>query len=138
MNKTAMNYFEDLNVGCTCPHEDAFVPDGAKTYFRVLKSNELNSDCFLPTKIAITIDKPLPSGFDDCIGKSVSIFDSLEEMVNGYFKLPHNRGKKKHIGILQLKPNDGVLKQTFRKSHHSWWRSQAFDIATVTIKEIDL
>ncbi len=130
-------YFEDLAAtGITCPHEDAIVPDGSKTYFRVLKSNEINSDCFLPT--TIKSDKPLPDEFDDCIGKSVSIFDSLEGMINGFFKLPHNRGKKKHIGILQLKPNDGMLKQTFSKSHHSWWRSQAFDIATVTIKEIEL
>lgn len=130
-------YFEDLAAtGITCPHEDAFVPDGSKTYFRVLKSSEANSECFLPT--TIKTDKPLPDDFDDCIGKSVSIFDSLEGMINGFFKLPHNRGKKKHIGILQLQPNDGMLKQTFRKNHHSWWRSQAFDIATVTIKEIEL
>ncbi|KIO74873.1 hypothetical protein TH53_23885 [Pedobacter lusitanus] len=130
-------YFENLAAtGITCPHEDAFVPDGSKTYFRVLKSSVINSECFLPT--AIKTDKPLPDEFDDCIGKSVSIYDSLEGMINGFFKLPHNRGKKKHIGILQLKSNDGMLKQTFRKSHHSWWRSQAFDIATVAIKEIEL
>ena len=130
-------YFEDLAAtGITCPHEDAFVPNGVKTYFRVLKSSEVNSECFLPT--TIKTDKPLPDEFDDCIGKSVSIYDSLDGMINGFFRLPHNRGKKKHIGILQLKSNDGVLKQTFRKSHHSWWRSQAFDIATVTIKEIEL
>lgn len=130
-------YFEDLAAtGIPCPHIDAFVPDGAKTYFRVLKTNEINSDCFLPT--TIKTDKPLPEEFDDCIGKSVSIYDDLEGMINGFFRLPHNRGKKKHIGILQLKSNDGMLKQTFRKSHHSWWRSQAFDIATVTLKEIEL
>lgn len=128
-------YFEDLNMGISCPHEDAFVPDGVKTYFRVLKSSEVNSDCFLPT--VVKGDKPLPMGYDDCIGKSVSIYDDLQGMINGFFKLPHNRGKKKHIGVLKLKPNDGLLKQTFdNKNHHSWWRSHAFDVVTVEIQEI--
>jgi|GEM_PF-4601467 len=73
-------YFKVLAAtGITRPHEDAFVPDGSKTYFRVLKSSEVNSEYFLPT--TIKSDKPLPDEFDDCIGKSVSIFDSLEGMI---------------------------------------------------------
>ena len=66
-----ITYFEDVNVGCTCPHEDAFAPKGDKTYYRIIKAEALNSECFLPTPIRE--DRPLPDGFDDCIGKSVII-----------------------------------------------------------------
>ncbi len=133
-----LSYFEDLSsVGITCPHEDCFVPDGVKVFYRVLKSNPVTSECFLPTPLKD--DRPLPKGYDDCIGKSVSIYDDLDGMINGFFKLPSNKGKKKHIGILKLQAADGRLKQTFdHKNHHSWWRSQAFDITTVTIQEIEL
>lgn len=131
-------YFEDVTAaGILCPHEDAFVPDGERLYYRVLKNNLVSSDCFLPT--IVKEDRPLPQGYDNCIGKSVSIYDDLEGMINGFFKLPSNRGKRKTIGLLKLTANDGLLKQTFdNKNHHSWWRSNAFDIATVATKEIVL
>jgi len=129
-------FFEDLsNTGIRCPHEDAFVPDGQRIYYRVLKSGAASSDCFLPT--VVKDDRPLPHGYDNCIGKSVSVFDDLQVMINSIFRLPFNRGKKKTIGLLKLTANDGLLKQTFdNKNHHSWWRSKAFDIATVETKEI--
>ena len=129
-------YFEDVTAaGIPCPHEDAFVPDGERIYYRVLKSSSVSSDCFLPT--VVKDDRPLPQGYDNCIGKSVSVFDDLQVMINSIFRLPFNRGKKKTIGLLKLTANDGVLKQTFdNKNHHSWWRSKAFDIATVEFKEI--
>ena len=133
-----MAYFEDLTTtGIPCPHEDAFVPDGERIYYRVLKNSLVSSDSFLPT--IVNEDRPLPQGYDNCIGKSVSIYDDLEGMINGFFKLPSNRGKRKTIGLLKLTPNDGLLKQTFdNKNHHSWWRSNTFDIATVATKEIVL
>jgi hypothetical protein len=134
--ESAISYFEDLDVGCTCPHEDAFVPDGEKEYFRVLKSSDVTSDCFLPTPIRA--DRPLPDGFDDCIGKSVSIYDDLQGMINGFFKIQAKKNKKKQIGVcvLKLGAEDGLLKQTFGKNHHSWWRSQAFDVTAVTVQKI--
>ncbi|MBS1631972.1 MAG: hypothetical protein KF825_13795 [Ferruginibacter sp.] len=132
----ANTYFEDvIAAGIPCPHEDAFVPDGVKVYYRVLKNNTVSSEYFLPT--VVKDDRPLPQGYDNCIGKSVSVFDDLQVMINSIFRLPFNRGKKKTIGLLKLTANDGLLKQTFdNKNHHSWWRSKAFDIATVETKEI--
>lgn len=129
-------YFEEVTVvGIPCPHEDAFVPDGVKVYYRVLKNSTVSSEYFLPT--AVKDDRPLPQGYDACIGKSVSVFDNLQVMINSIFRLPFNRGKKKTIGLLKLTANDGLLKQTFdNKNHHSWWRSKAFDITTVETKEI--
>lgn len=133
-----IDYFEEIDIlGITCPHEDAFEPNGLKEFYRVLKTNPATSDCFLPTPI--NSDKPLPRGFDECIGRSVSVYDDLQGMINGFFKLPSNKGKKKYIGILKLKETDGRIKQTFdHKNHHSWWRSRDFDITTVTIQEFVL
>lgn len=131
-------YFENLDeLSINCPHDDAFEPDGIKEFYRVLKSDPATSNCFLPTPLKN--GKPLPKGFDDCIGLSVSIYDDLQGMINGFFKLPSNKGKKRLIGILKLKETDGRIKQTFdHKNHHSWWRSNDFDITTVTIKEFVL
>lgn len=137
MDKNDLTYFEDLeSTGITCPHEDAFQANGDKTYFRVLKGVEITSESFLPTPVKN--DRPLPPQCDACILKSVSIYDNLEGLINGYFRLPSNKGKKKRIGVLKLNPHDGMLKQTFGANHHSWWRSTAFDHTQVEIKEITI
>lgn len=137
MKNNDLNYFEDLiATGMTCPHPDAFEPNGEKIYFRVLKSKEVDSDSFLPT--VLKGDKPIPKECDACIQKSVSIYDDLQGMLNGFFRLPSNKGKKKHIGILTLNAKDGMIKKTFGANHYSWWRSQAFAVEVVTAKEIEL
>ncbi len=70
MSKNEKAYFEDLNVGCTCPHEDAFVPDGEKVYFRKLKGNNATEDSFIaPPFNAALIDRA-----DACIQKLLSVF----------------------------------------------------------------
>ena len=138
MTRHDINYYEDLDsVGMMCPPQDAFVPDGTTVYFRVLKTPSVETSHFLPTPLKE--DRPLPRGYDKCIGKSVSIYNDLDGMLNGFFKLPHNQGKKKQIGVLQLTATDGVLKQTFdHKNHYSWWRSQGFDVTTVQVQEVML
>ena len=139
MAESVVNYFEDLSAtGIFCPHDDAFVPDGEKEYFRVLKSTPVTSDCFLPTPVKA--NRPLPDGFDECIGKSVSIYDDLQGMINGFFKIQAKKNKKRQIGVgvLKLNAKDGMLKQTFGKNHHSWWRSQAFEVASVYVQEIEI
>ncbi|SDP94808.1 hypothetical protein SAMN05428975_4000 [Mucilaginibacter sp. OK268] len=138
MATSDITYFEDLDsTGITCPHEDAFEPDGRKLYYRYIKSGTLSSDSFLPTQVNTSM--PLPNGFDACIAKSVSVFDDLDGLINAIFRLPFNRGKKKHIGTFTLNGHDGVLKQTFDNiNHHSWWRSNTFDITTVTVKEVEV
>ena len=133
MAEESSTYFEDLAAtGITCPHEDAFVPDGRQEYYRVLKHNRAISDSFLPTKIKENRNfKP-----DACIAKSVSIYDIMEGLINGYFKTPAHKKKQRLIGVLLLTPKDGMLKQTFSAGHHSWWRSRAFEPECVTIKKV--
>lgn len=128
-----MDYFEDLfATGITCPHKDAFVPDGKQSYFRVLKHNPATSESFLPTKIKDD-SKIKP---DACIAKSVSLSDSLEGLLNAYFRTPAHR-KKRLIGVLTLTPTDGLLKQTFAAGHHSWWRSRAFAPERVIVQAVE-
>lgn len=137
MAKSGNEYFEDLaSTGIPCPHEDAFVPDGQTVYYRYIKGDRIVSESFLPTQVNPAM--PLPKECDACIQKSVSVYDNLEGLINGVFKLPSNKGKRRTVGLLMLSEKDGVLKKTFGKNHHSWWRSQAFDIAAVTVKEIQL
>lgn len=137
MTQDRIEYFENLsNLDLICPHKDALDCDGNKIYYRAIKG-DLSSDSFLPTPLDDS--RPLPKGFDDCIAKSVSVFDNLQGLINGVYRLPFNRGKKKTIGVLKLAPTDGKIKQTFdNKSHHSWWRSQTFDITVVTIQEVEV
>ena len=109
MTNSGLTYFEDLAAtGMTCPHPDAFEPDGAKVYYRVLKSDEITSDAFLPTPMKP--DRPIPKECDACVRKSVSIYDDLQGMINGYFKTQAGKGKKKYIGVVKLQAHDGMLK----------------------------
>ncbi len=130
-----ITYFEDLSsLGINCPHEDAFAPDGNKIYYRYIHGGELKSECFLPTKIDPT--KPLSKDFDECIGKSVSVFDHIDGLINGVFKLPHHKGKKRAIGLVKLCATDGLIKKTFGDNHYSWWRAKDFICESVTLQEI--
>lgn len=134
MADCSIEYFEDLSAtGITCPPEDAFVPNGKQEYYRVLKHNPATSECFFPTKIKeYSRIKP-----DACIAKSVSIYDNLEGLINGYYKTPAHKIKQRLIGVLMLTPTDGLLKQTFAAGHHSWWRSRVFTPESVTIKAVE-
>ncbi|HEX9504081.1 MAG TPA: hypothetical protein VF974_07265 [Patescibacteria group bacterium] len=123
-----MPYFENITNCGPCPHEDAFQPDGVKPFYRVVKHNPVTSDCFLPT--------PVREGFeiDPCISKSVSIYDSLDGIRNGYSKTPALKNKQGFIATMILRPEDGMLKKTFSNGHHSWWRSNEFSIETVIVQ----
>lgn len=125
-----MPYFEDLGDCGVCPHEDAFAPDGAKPYYRVVRHNPLTSESFLPTPVRQGLE------IDPCIAKAVSVYDSLEGIKNGYSKTPALKNKQGHVAVLVLRPEDGLLKQTFSNGHHSWWRSTEFDHTTVTIQPV--
>jgi len=133
MAKESIEYFEDLvATGTTCPPEDAFVSDGNKKYYRVVKHNPATSKCFLPAVLKKNKYKP-----NACIAKSVSIYDNVDGLINAYFKTPAHKKKQNFIGVLTLSPKDGKLKKTFRAGHHSWWRSKAFVPVSVSIKMVE-
>jgi len=128
-----INYFEDLaSTGIPCPHIDAFVPDGMQEYYRALKMGIPPSDNYIPSKIHK--DKP---ELDECIKKSVSIYDNQERLINAFYKTPAHKKKTRILGLLVLNSKDGMLKQTFNPGHHSWWRSKEFNPDSVKIMEVE-
>lgn len=129
-----ITYFEDLNVGCTCPHEDAFLPKGEKVYFRKIKANLPIEESF----VAPPFNEGLLDKADACIQKSLSVFDDLDALINAVIKIQAGKKKSKQIAVLKLAEDDGLVKQTFGKNHHSWWRSQSFNVASVNIQEIEI
>ena len=133
MSEIKIEFFEDLSgLEINCPHIDAFTPDGQKAYFRVIKENPATSDCFLPTPLKDGRPKP-----DDCILKSVSIFDNYDGLLNGYFRTPAHKKKLRNIAVLTLTSRCGLLKQTFAASHYSWWRSMEFQPENVSVTEVE-
>lgn len=64
-------------------------------------------------------------GIDECIVRAVSVFAMIED-AKRLLKLP--KFKNANIAMVELKPQDGKIKKTFKKSHYSWWRSKSFDV----------
>lgn len=127
-----IEFFEDLTTtGNTCPPDDAFSPNGEQEYFRVIKKNKPIAESFVPKKFKEE------DAVDPCIAKALSVSDSLQSLINGYFKIPANKKREVLVGTLKLVNNDGLIKQTFAKGHHSWWRSTVFDTSTVAIQTIE-
>ena len=60
-----------------------------------------------------------------------SMFDDLD-IVKRLKKMPKLRDSKA-VARIVLNPKDGVVNQTFRKHHYSWWKTDRFDINSVEI-----
>lgn len=65
------------------------------------------------------------AGVDECIVRSVSLFDDLDE-TRKRLRLPKFRNSI--IAEIVLSEEDGMLKKTFGVAHYSWWRSYCFDV----------
>lgn len=135
MNDTAenMTFFEDLSEVDTCPPNDAIIPNGVDEFFRVVKNEPASSDCFVSNKKK----NPHKEFADECIARAVSLSDSLEGLLNAYFKTPAHKKKTRLIGVLALNAKDGRIKQTFAAGHYSWWRSSVFEPGSVNIKKVE-
>lgn len=106
------------NLPDKCPPNDAIEPNGV--YFRLV--NDLNN--VEVDLVSQRYDAPTKKfNQDECICCAVSLFANVEDCDN-ITKLPRHKNKK--IYRLQLSDNDGLIKQTFKPSHHSWWRSSKF------------
>jgi len=65
----------------------------------------------------------------ECIAHSLSVWDNVEKCLN-LLKLPRHKGKS--AMKLELTNNDGLVLQTFKQNHYSWWKTQSFDMASAT------
>lgn len=60
-----------------------------------------------------------------------SMFDDLAA-VKRLKKMPNLKDSKAVVRII-LNPEDGVVKQTFKPNHFSWWKTNNFDINSAEI-----
>lgn len=124
-----MRFFEKQDKDC--PKKDAKPCDGE--YYRLVKSIPPNSDDFLSQKQERLnrgkTDEPaswksLP---DSCMKKGVSVYSEKEGAERQKKKVKSLRKRK--VFKLFLRPKDGLIKQTGGDpQHHTWWRSEDFDI----------
>lgn len=121
-----MNWFEELPLDC--PPQEAFSPE--KSYFRLGSIPPDNSDFWshrrrFPHKVFQV---------NECLARSLSVFDDLEAVRRLKRLLPSMRSKS--IFQIDLVEKDGLIQQTGNDLHHfSWWRSTEFDLKTIKIIE---
>jgi hypothetical protein len=133
MSSEEITYYENLDIeDCICPPKDAFLPNGDNELYRIVKPNIAISDCFVSYKKT----NPTNQYSDECIARALSTFDSIEGLLNAYLKTPAGKKKERLIGKVVLQEKDGMIKQTFGKGHYSWWRSQSFEISSVSIQKV--
>ncbi|MBK8564765.1 MAG: hypothetical protein IPN76_15875 [Saprospiraceae bacterium] len=120
-----MNWFEDLPENC--PPKDAIVPNG-ENFYRLAKNNPpKNEDFFSQRKeFPFTIFDSIP----ECLARAVSTWKTTDKC-REQKKYPRHRNKV--IAELTLYKKDGLIKQTFKNNHYSWWRSDDFSIESVKI-----
>lgn len=119
-----MKWFEELPP--ECPPEDASAPKA--TYFRLGSIPPEESD-FWSHRRRFPHKKFQVS---ECVARSLSIFDDRDAAARLKQLLPTMRSKP--VFQLELMEADGLVQQTGNDLHHfSWWRSTAFDLATIKI-----
>lgn len=121
------NWFEKLLE--KCPPGNAFSPKGF-TFYRLAISEKPTENDFLSQR-ALSPTSNF-NGVSDCVALSLSVWDDIDKCLN-MTKLPRHKGKA--VVLLKLKSEDGLVLQTFKPNHFSWWRTKSFDFSTVeTIK----
>lgn len=120
-----MNWYEELPEDC--PPNDAIEPNGQE-FFRLCVEDPANDSDFYSQK------KENPTrtfaGVSDCILSSVSLWDDRTKCLK---QKKYPTQKNKVLGKIQLNKEDGLIKNTFKANHYSWWRSHSFDPALAVI-----
>ena len=66
---------------------------------------------------------------DECIVRSLSVWNDVDKCLN-LLKLPRHKGKM--VVKVKLTSEDGLVLQTFKPNHYSWWRTKLFDVTSAT------
>lgn len=113
-----MEYSGDLPSDCPPADSDEITKD--IVVFRIVKSNPATNDDFKsqreerPTAI-FTVP--------ECFARGVSVRTELTDSME-LLKLPRLRGRA--VCRVTLGAGSGSIKQTFKPSHHTWWRAAGF------------
>lgn len=119
-------WFEDLPR--ECPPADAMECGGR--YYRVSWGNPATTADFFSQRRLAPEKVFLGEGIDECVVRAVSVFADLEDACR---LLKHPKFKNAKVALLKLEQQDGKIKKTFKRSHHSWWRSSMFDVSSAKI-----
>ncbi|MCD9855734.1 hypothetical protein LUD75_13505 [Epilithonimonas sp. JDS] len=114
------DWFEELPE--LCPPKDVKEPAG-ETYYRLV------SDLDNPIAELVSQRTEFPTAvfkIDECICRAVSLYLDKKDCED-IIKFP--RHKNKSIYSFKVDKDDGLIKKTFKGSHHSWWRSHSFTLA---------
>ena len=110
-----------------CPPTDAKSP-GGETYFRWIGKADLSEKDFAT---AFSLDRHTDAPL--CLRQSVSVWNDRDYMVEA-LKWPSKKNKRR-VAAIALTANAGVVKQTGKPNHFSWWRCGRFDAAAHTTVE---
>ena|SRR5690554_819974 len=120
-----MSWYEELPNNC--PPNDAVSPNDQE-FFRLCVENPAQDSDFYSQK------KENPTrnfaGIPDCVLRSVSLWNDRNKCLKQK-KFPTQ--KNKVLGKIKLNEEDGLIKNTFKENHYSWWRSDSFDPALAVI-----
>lgn len=118
-------WFEELPE--QCPPESAFEPNN-ELFYRIVRSENIESSDFISQRREGNMNV-LPK-ISECIARSISIHNNLDA-VKKILKLPKFRNRR--IAEIVLNREDGLILQTFKEFHYSWWRSKNCDINKVKL-----
>ena len=120
-----INFLKDFwaeDLPDACPPEDAYEPNNEVFYRLVNKASPGEKDFFSHRKRQPNRNYDA----DECIIRSLSVFNSVEACQKKKDSLAHFKRKK--IAKITLNKGCGVVKQTGQDiSHYSWWLAKNYD-----------
>ena len=104
-----------------CPPEDVCIAENDDFYRLIHHTDYTIKDDWLNTITEQPKRKFSPEQIIFAAG--ISVLDNLE-VAKVKLKMPFVKNKGLNgIAKISLIPEDGVVKQTFNESHHTWWRT---------------
>jgi hypothetical protein len=123
--KATTTFREQLPPGC--PPSDS-KPTAGQMVWRLFPKNPVSSDCFDSQSVKF----PSQTFNDDCIARAVSVFETKQQCRDA-LKFPRLKRASRYVGQLVLQVGSGVVKETGRKGHLSWWIYASVDPSTYVV-----
>ena len=117
-NKDNRKWDEPLPTGC--PPQDAIAPTG-NAYFRLVDSVPPTDRDFWSQR-RLFPEKAFR--VDECTARACSLISDIDRCV-GLLKLPTQKNRK--VVAFTLRADSGLIKDTGKWYHYSWWRAKGFD-----------
>lgn len=113
-----------LQLPVDCPPEDILVSE-QQAFFRMTAIRDSLQPDDLKTFSEIRPNRDYGIAKNESFGLSLS---SDRKSLEKTLKLPEQKRKPKGSGIAEITLNaeDGVVKNTFKKDHYTWWMTTSF------------